>query len=80
MTIKKWIAGEVKVAFDRHLIVWCPPGMEIGFDCDGCPYTSVFGPFETEIGKRAPCSRFRPRSEEHKTAACFLAAIYDVEL
>jgi hypothetical protein len=66
----KWIRNEVEVAYGEGRR-YCPP---VG-PCFSCPY-DVFN----DMGLRWTCTDFPERSEEHKTAACFLAAIYEVEL
>ena len=79
MTTKEWILKEVEYAFGAAC-PGCPKDTPVG-SCDGCPYTEVFGPAEAKYGyKRATCLRLLGQGPIHQTSACFLAAIYDVEL
>lgn len=82
MTIKEWIRREVLFAAGDLEFPVCPDGypeeqtpLAPYSECLGCPYHDVFSG-----GGQRGCSRFVYWSEEHKTAACLLAAIHEVEI
>jgi hypothetical protein len=72
----KWIRNEVRAVHGEGPLC-CPPGVsETG--CAFCPYREIFGP--PPRGGGGACAPLGVYSEAHKTAACLLAAIYEVEL
>ena len=72
--LEKWIRDEVAAAYCQGCPD-CPPGCRLQADeCSGCPYRDLFS--DSEFA----CTRMEFCSDEHKTAACFLAAIFGVEL
>lgn len=68
----EWIRREIQGAHDPSLELSC---YDPNILCRDCPYAL----FKVPNNALSGCQTFRRGSDDHKTAACFLAAIHDVE-